>query len=676
VNTVRVGKHGQFGEPFIDVDEWRDQPVRHRYVHGGFAGTKTLFSFYFPEAAKYQRRFLHLLEGGAGGNENTALLPFGFHSVEFAFENGSYLVESNHGHSSGDYHGYDRETLAFRASSESARYARQLAERMYGSAPRFGYVYGISGGGGRSIICMERAPDVWQGAVPGAICYPGQFYGLTLHAATLLGDELPAVIDACDVGGSGNPWPTLRVEQREALAALYRAGWGRGAEFLLAMPFEARTIFASHVGMLKAFDPDYWSDFWTKTGYVGHDQPGTLQRYLVQTRATVRGVITAADLRAEVMAGTRRGLSAILAMTRPPETVIALRLDVHDPLNAQRLQGCQLDFTSGSLAGSRLYVADVDGDLVFGGAAGALADSLFTGAAVGDELALDNRDLLAYGYYYRTQANLEVDRLGEHHVEWQQLVVDGQPIYQPRRLEDWDHVDVVLPYTHEFKGKMIVLQHCLDAANWPSHAANYADGCTRRMGAAAVREQLSINFLDHAAHIPGHLYPSGDPPVPTSRLIDYEACLHQAIRDVIAWVELGTKPTQSNYRRTPSNAIELPPDASRGGLQPVVSLLADGAVRAEVRSGEAVELALMAEAPAGVGTITRVEIDPEGRGAWTPLDVQLGPKTQRVTFGTTHTYTSPGTWFPSVRVTTHRFGDSQARFCQIANLGRARVIVR
>src|SRR5258706_15611180 len=26
----------QFTKPFIDVDEWRDGPVHHRYVHGGF----------------------------------------------------------------------------------------------------------------------------------------------------------------------------------------------------------------------------------------------------------------------------------------------------------------------------------------------------------------------------------------------------------------------------------------------------------------------------------------------------------------------------------------------------------------------------------------------------------------------------------------------------------------
>ena len=40
-----------FQHPYIDMDEWRDQPVRHRYVHGGFEGTDTRFSFYLPPTA-------------------------------------------------------------------------------------------------------------------------------------------------------------------------------------------------------------------------------------------------------------------------------------------------------------------------------------------------------------------------------------------------------------------------------------------------------------------------------------------------------------------------------------------------------------------------------------------------------------------------------------------------
>ena len=37
-----------FGKPYIDRDEPRDKPIPHRNIHGGFEGTDTRFSFYFP----------------------------------------------------------------------------------------------------------------------------------------------------------------------------------------------------------------------------------------------------------------------------------------------------------------------------------------------------------------------------------------------------------------------------------------------------------------------------------------------------------------------------------------------------------------------------------------------------------------------------------------------------
>lgn len=52
-----------FAEPYIDIEEWRDAPVRHYYVHGGFKGTEinganeARFCFYFPEKEKYEGRF-------------------------------------------------------------------------------------------------------------------------------------------------------------------------------------------------------------------------------------------------------------------------------------------------------------------------------------------------------------------------------------------------------------------------------------------------------------------------------------------------------------------------------------------------------------------------------------------------------------------------------------------
>lgn len=49
----------QFNRPYVEVSEWRDVPVPHRYVRGGFAGTDARFSFYFPPKDKYQGRFFH-----------------------------------------------------------------------------------------------------------------------------------------------------------------------------------------------------------------------------------------------------------------------------------------------------------------------------------------------------------------------------------------------------------------------------------------------------------------------------------------------------------------------------------------------------------------------------------------------------------------------------------------
>ncbi len=43
-----------FNQPYVDVDEWRDKPVRHRYVHGGFKGTNTRFLVYVPPKEQYQ----------------------------------------------------------------------------------------------------------------------------------------------------------------------------------------------------------------------------------------------------------------------------------------------------------------------------------------------------------------------------------------------------------------------------------------------------------------------------------------------------------------------------------------------------------------------------------------------------------------------------------------------
>src|SRR5579871_2368351 len=87
-----------FAQPYVDVDEWRDAPVRHRYIHGGFRGTDTRFSFYFPDKAHYQGHFFQWLTP-VPVSENTAqAAPAGKDNlIGMALDGGAYFVETNGG---------------------------------------------------------------------------------------------------------------------------------------------------------------------------------------------------------------------------------------------------------------------------------------------------------------------------------------------------------------------------------------------------------------------------------------------------------------------------------------------------------------------------------------------------------------------------------------------------
>ena len=263
------------GKPFIDIDEWREEPRRHRYIHGGFENTHTLFSLYFPEPEHYRGRFFQYLEGGAGGHEN--MISTQGWMFRLAYEDlGGYLLESNQGHYPNEGTGFANNWELFDASAESAVFAKSVAKEMYGEEPHHGYVWGGSGGGARSISCLENRPDVYDGGSPHVIWSTplGSSWspvGLWwLHAR----EKLAEIVDALEPGGSGNPFACLDAVQREALAALYRFGYPRGAESQLW----AFSPWMWGFHGLTQTDPGYFEDFWSEPCYVGHDDPGRVRR--------------------------------------------------------------------------------------------------------------------------------------------------------------------------------------------------------------------------------------------------------------------------------------------------------------------------------------------------------------------------------------------------------------
>lgn len=142
----------EFQQTYIDVDEARSDPAPHRYVHGGFAGTDTRFSYYFPESPDYAGRFFHHITPTPDSEHLGTTKPGGFNKVGLALANGVSFVESNGGGHGVGVMDADPTIGAFRASAAVASHSRLVAAAGYGQHRPFGYAYGGSGGAYRTTI--------------------------------------------------------------------------------------------------------------------------------------------------------------------------------------------------------------------------------------------------------------------------------------------------------------------------------------------------------------------------------------------------------------------------------------------------------------------------------------------------------------------------------------------
>jgi hypothetical protein len=113
----------------------------------------------------------------------------------------------------------------------------------------------------------------------------------------------------------------------------------------------------------------------------------------------------------------------------------------------------------------------------------------------------------------------------------------------------------------------------------------------------------------------------------------------------------------------------------RGGIQPVVTATANGAVVAKAAPGEDVELAFTAEVPTGWGTVIAAEWDFDGSGAFANPVEGIDGRERVVERSVSHRFDVPGTHFATVRVTSHRDGDVATRTERIENLARVRIVV-
>jgi len=374
--TTTPSEDALFKQPYVDVDEWRDTPVRHRYVHGGFTGTDTRFSFYLPPKAQYQGRFFqHITPVPDSENLAQKIPPGEYNKIGFSIASGAYFVETNGG-------GHldlgnpaarpDPTITAYRANAAAAQYSRVVAVRMYGGQRPFGYAYGGSGGAYRTVGSFENTHGVWDGVVPYVLGSPmaiPNMFTVRIRALRILKDRFPQILDAVEPGGSGNPYAGLTGKQADALREVTRMG------FPLPAWFGYRTMgvhgFAAlYPGVLMA-DAAYFTDFWTRPGYLGFDHPEQFAQARLQHKTTVAGLVTGADaarLHLNTDASSELNRGGVDSAFLPPaeaKRVVAVRLATTPP--AVDFLGGDLIVSSGAAAGKRLPLARIVGDIaVFG----------------------------------------------------------------------------------------------------------------------------------------------------------------------------------------------------------------------------------------------------------------------------------------------------------------------
>jgi hypothetical protein len=662
-----------FTQPYVDVDEWRDTPVRHRYVHGGFTGTATRFSVYLPPKAQYQGRFFqHITPVPDDENLAQKVAPGEYNKIGFAIASGAYFLETNGGGrlDLGKAAGArtDPTIGAYRANAAAAHYSRVVAQQMYGGRRPYGYAYGGSGGAYRTVGSIESTTGVWDGVVPyvlGSTMALPNVFTVRVRAMRILQDAFPRIIDALEPGGSGDPYATLTDDQAAALREVTKMG------FPPASWFDYRTMgihgFAAIYPAMRAADAAYFTDFWTKPGYLGFDHPEQLAKARLQHTSAIATVITGAEagrLGLNTDASSEAARGGVDTAFRTPEEarrIVAFRLGTSPP--PVSFLGGDLIVLSGAAAGQTLPVARLVGDVVVLGVVDAdVAAKLVSGDAV----RVDNSDFLAAETYHRHQVP------GPEFRVWDQFRdAGGKPLYPQRPMllgPLFVRGAAGTQMTGSFAGKMIVLESLWDREAFPWQGDWYRSQVRKQLGDRAD-DSFRLWYTDHALH--------GDEPgaADATRVVSYQGALQQALRDLAAWVEKGVPPPASTIYRIEDGQVLVPPTAAeRHGIQPVVTLRVKGGERIEVAAGQRVHLSGTIMVPPGGGTVVAAEWDLEGTGTYTSTTIPTGRT--RVTVDIEHVFEKAGTYFPALRGTSNRQGDRRTPYARVQNLSRVRVVVQ
>jgi hypothetical protein len=478
-----------------------------------------------------------------------------------------------------------------------------------------------------------------------------------------------------DAGGSGDPYKGLNEEQAAALREVTRMGFPPNSWFSYK-DMGVHAFTALYQGMVMA-DPTYFEDFWTKPGYLGFNPPDSLKQARLQFVTHVKGPISPVKLEARGLApkrlpgqsrGEGRG-TADLAWQKlvSDGTARPTAFELTDTPPDVSFIGGDLFVLSGEAAGKRIALMALSGNVA---TLGVVAD-LATLAKIkpGDQVRADNSNFLAAQTYHRHQVPD-----ASYAVYDQFRGADGKPLYPQRKM-------LLAPMfaagaagtvpTGHFNGKIIVVESMLDREAFPWQADWYRRRFDANYGAAAAN-RYRLWYTQNALH--GY----NEDKDASTRVVTYLPVLQQALRDVSAWVEQGTPPPANTNYRVVDGQIVVPSTArERHGIQPVVTILANGRSRTDIAAGQEVRFTGTISVPPGTGAVVKAEWDFDGKGDF-PVAATLNGRPnhrQMILVQTRYRFTKPGTYFATLRGYSQR-SDDGTLFARIRNLARARVVVK
>jgi hypothetical protein len=625
----------QLAQPTVDLDQPRSTTdpasgvtVTYRYVHGYFADHPSAkFTFDFPAADAYQGRFFESTYPTVSTEDADPA------TIAFAISNGAYVVSTNNdgGVAASPVLG------GYRVNAAAAKFSRTVAGNVYGTSARpRGYIYGGSGGAYQTLGAMENTSGVWDGGVPFVPGVPNaipSFATVELLALRVLHDKLPQIADAMEPGGSGDPYAGLTPYEQSILHEASRLG------FPLRGWWQYATLgggsFAVTEIPVRLIDPTYVNDFWAPNGYWQQDDP-SVQNARIQYGTTVQSA-----------AGINVTLTSVPA---------------GDLLNAD------LVITSGPAAGKSATIVAVNGNTL---TLLALDPSVYAALAALPSVQVDNSWVLALQYYQRHQVPTP-DQYG-----WNQYRdASGNPLYPQRPFL----VGPILAgsaggavATGNFHGKMIMLAMTMDVQAYPWSADWYRKQAQTFLG-SSLDSNYRLWYMDNADH-----QLEGSPLQP-DHIVGYDGEIQQALLYLDSWVRNGVQPPPTtNYTIDADNQVQLPANAQqRNGVQPVVDLSAraKGAPSdsIDVAVGQPVTFQMAAKMPSNTGRIVKVEWDFEGTTHYT-VQSALSHVSPASNVRETYTFTRPGTYFTTVRVTANQTGDLTTPFGLVPNLARVRIVV-